>query len=153
MTEAQWLSSAAPTLKRKRRLLAVAALVGLVVVILGVKLAFRLAKPPKPCINEGTFEEISFGMKKPELEELLGKPNGVVSIFSDSKRYWYSQMETNSGKRKWKWPDVPHEAWEGDEWAIGVWYDDQGKVQQISLYHQYTILTKLDEWFWKIGRW
>jgi hypothetical protein len=92
---------------RRRLLLSLVLLVALAVA--GVGVVAWLAGP-KHRINRESLSQIQRGMTLQEVKDLLGGPPGDYSRSALVVRYW------------------PGPQWIGEDFAIQVWFDRQGRV-------------------------
>jgi hypothetical protein len=96
-----------------------------VVVLLGVAVKAFFFPPTNPRITQANFQRIKAGMRREEVEAILGSPGdyrtGPVS-------YLYPPLSGPSSQ----WPQTPPLKWWGDEAQIIVWVDHAGVVLQSS---------------------
>ena len=72
------------------------------------------------------FERIRDGMTLQEVENLLGGPPGNYSRIPDKEAgLWTIDPDRPDLNRQFF---IGREVWSGDELAVAVWFDDQGRV-------------------------
>jgi hypothetical protein len=110
-------------LRRRRLLLGVLGAVALVACGL-----FAWLLLPRPGVTRANYERIQEGMTLPEVEGILGGLPGNYSRFPDN--------EASLWALDWADPELSlhyfrgREAWVGDELAVAVWFNDQGRVRR-----------------------
>src|SRR5437870_3671391 len=105
---------------RRRRMLISVSILALVA--LGIFVGGWLLQP-KPRIDRAAADQIKPGMTLREVEEIIGVPPGDYGVGKGETQPTWESLQ-------WPFKRPPHttQEWLGQENAISVWIDDDGKV-------------------------
>jgi hypothetical protein len=90
------------------------------------------AVSPRSGVTQANYERIREGMTLPEVENLLGGPPGNYSRIPDKEAgLWTIDPSRPDLNRQFF---IGREVWIGNELAVAVWFDDQGRVARKESY-------------------